>query len=134
MKVYLAHNYAARWWLKDYVVLLESLGHFVTSLWITDDSQHNDLEEDRAKMDLRNIDEADALILFTDQYTDKPGKGKFIEFGYALAKGKLVFIHGRDVSSSVFYHLPQVRVLKLISDINDIDYLALRDSVKLELK
>lgn len=144
MKIYLAHNFKARWWLRDYIKLLESMGHTVTSSWIVDDShcqpeesavfkQDDALSETSAVADLNDIDVADALILFTDQYGERPGKGKWMEFGYALAKGKKIFIHGQDTRSSVFYHLPQVRILKLISDINDIDTLNLTDSLEMKL-
>lgn len=118
MKIYLAHNFKARWWLRDYIKLLEASGHTVTSSWIVDDSHIDEKNEAlSAIIDFNDIDLADALILFTDQYGEKPGKGKFMEFGYALAKGKKVFIHGQDTTSSVFYHLPDVQVLHLISDL-----------------
>lgn len=109
MKIYLAHNFAAREALRDTVRLIESLGHEVTSSWITDDSHViNDNARKSAEIDLADIDRADALILFTSQWGEKHGKGKFMEFGYAIAKGKRVFIYGPDQTSSVFYHLPQV--------------------------
>ena len=119
MKIYLAHNFKARWWLQDYILLLQHMGHTITSSWITDDShtESGSSREISAITDLNDIDRADALILFTDQYGEKHGKGKFMEFGYAIAKGKKVYIHGLDTTSSVFYHLPYVQVLKLISDL-----------------
>jgi nucleoside 2-deoxyribosyltransferase len=118
MKIYLAHNFKARWWLRDYIKLLELKGHQVTSTWITDDA-HIDSKnkEESALVDLEDIDRADCLILFTDQYGERPGKGKFLEMGYALGKGKQVYIHGQDVQSSVFYHLPQVIVLDQIGNL-----------------
>lgn len=119
MKIYLAHNFKARWWLRDYIKLLERAGHIVTSSWIVDDS-HCESGHSRATSaisDFNDIDASDALILFTDQYGDSPGKGKYMEFGYALAKGKKVYIHGLDTTSSVFYHLPDVQILHLVSDL-----------------
>src|SRR6185503_10407969 len=104
MRIYLAHNFNARWWLRDYIKLLEGLGHIVTSSWIIDDShcESGHSRETSAIADFNDIQAADTLILFTDQYGEKQGKGKFMEFGYALALGKRVFIHGIDTTSSVF--------------------------------
>lgn len=123
MKIYLAHNFKARWWLQDYKRMLEAFGHIVTSRWITQyyPEEKYRTPEDRqkaAREDLEDINAADALILFTDQYGDTPGKGKFMEFGYALALGKKIYIHGQD-KSCVFYHLPGVIVLSLVSDLRN---------------
>jgi nucleoside 2-deoxyribosyltransferase len=118
MKIYLAHNFKARWWLRDYKALLESMGHEVTSRWVSENYPLLRTPEDEQKFalqDFMDIDEADALILFTDQYGDSPGKGKFMEYGYAYAKGKQIYLHGQDYQSSIFYYLPGVVVLSLIS-------------------
>lgn len=118
MKIYIAHNFKARWWLRDYKAFLEGIGHVVTSRWISQnypEIRNPEMEQKFALEDLADIDAADALILFTDQYGDSPGKGKFMEFGYALAKGKEIYIHGKDIQSSIFYYLPGVRILFLVS-------------------
>lgn len=108
MKIYLAHNFAARDVLIPTIVLLERIGHEVTSTWITDDSHIDRFNKEKsALVDLIDIDRADAIVLYTDQYADRPGKGKFFELGYALAKGKQCYIIGRD-DSCVFYALPSV--------------------------
>lgn len=123
MKIYLAHNFKARVWLRDYKKFLELKGHEVTSRWLTQSypPDRTAYEEQQAALEnLEDIDRADTLILFVDQYGDSPGKGKFMEFGYALAKGKKIYIHGQDKHSSVFYYLPQIRVLNLISDLADL--------------
>lgn len=118
MKIYLAHNFKARWWLRDYKALLEQNGHEVTSRWISQnypDIRNPEGEQKYALEDLEDIDAADALILFTDQYGEKPGKGKFMEYGYAYAKGKQIYLHGLDYNSSIFYYLPGIMVLTQIS-------------------
>lgn len=112
MKVYLAHNYAARGWLKQVVPMFEAAGHEVTSRWIT---SVKDLPKDEADMDLEDIQRSDALVFFAEQFGHKPGKGKFFELGYALAldeeyvnecgKSRIrVIIVGKD-DSCVFYSL-----------------------------
>jgi len=121
MRIYLAHNFKARWWLRDYVSLLEKMGHEVTSRWISQNytqSRTPEIEQRIALEDLQDISRADALILFTDQYGDTPGKGKFIEYGYAYALGKKIYLHGKDFESCVFYYLPDVVVLSLISELS----------------
>lgn len=117
MKIYIAHNFAARLELREHLVpFLTRLGHEVTSTWITDDSHVDKLNaKQSALIDLSDIDRADALVLYVDQFGDSPGKGKFLELGYAIAKGKRVYLWGKD-DSSVFYHLPQVIRLETWKD------------------
>lgn len=120
MKIYLAHNFKARWWLRDYAHHLELMGHKVTSRWLKQlypETRTPEQEKQYACEDFQDIDAADAIILFTDQYGETPGKGKFMEYGYAYAKGKRIYIHGRDISSSIFYYLPNVTILNLMKDL-----------------
>lgn len=115
MRVYLAHNFAAREHLRDDIKWkLEEAGFDVTSSWIWDDSHiHSMNAVQSARRDLEDIDRADILVLFTDQWGEVPGKGKFTELGYAIAKGKAIFLCGVDYSSNVFYHLSNIyRVTK----------------------
>ena len=110
MTIYLAHNFAARAWLKRHVIpKIEELRHIVTAEWITDDSHlSHEKQRESAEADVRNITQADAFILFTDPFSDRHGKGKFMELGIALALGKRIFLCGDDLTSSVFYYLPQI--------------------------
>lgn len=118
MKIYLAHNFVARDWLKTLIGEFSKLGHEITSNWITDDSHcitgqalHS------ATVDLEDIERADCLVLFTDQYGDRHGRGKFVELGYAIRAGKRVFLVGEDQTSSVFYHLPTIRHCKTVEEL-----------------
>lgn len=104
MKIYIAHNFAARQELLHTIVpTLESLGHTVTSQWIKSGDTGSRMDD--AIKDIRDIDEADALLLFTDQCGSTPGRGKFFELGYAFARGLRCFLIGQD-TSCVFYFLP----------------------------
>lgn len=118
MKIYIAHNYAAREVLPQAIAHLNSLGHEVTSRWITDDA-HEGNNATTAQMDLDDIDRADALLFFTDNHGERPGKGKYVEMGYAIGWRRLyvtgsvrelvtkkIFLYGKDQSTCVFYHLP----------------------------
>lgn len=107
MRLYLAHNIAARKSLRPVCSALESKGHTITSRWITDDAHIlESMAEQSALADLADIDRSDALVLFTDQYAERPGRGKFVELGYALGKGKKVYLCGSPDPSCVFYRLP----------------------------
>ena len=122
MKVYIAHNFAARDWLKKEIIpLLKNRGYEVTSRWIWDDSHiEKNNKEQSAIRDLQDIDEAQGLIIFLDQFADRPGKGKFVEMGYALGSDKDVITIGKDLSC-VFTALPQIIHYETIDDfLNDI--------------
>lgn len=115
MKVYLAHNFAARQWLPIVVAHLTEAGHESTAKWITDDS-HCGVSQQAAMADLNDIDRSNCLVLFVDQYGPTPGKGKYVELGYAYAKGKRIILVGRD-TQNVFYALPDV---ERVSDIPEL--------------
>lgn len=106
MRVYLASNYSTHPEMRINARLLESLGHVVTSEWIS--GTHGG--EDRAayaEIDLRDVDSADALIFFAaSPEGSRTRGGKHVEFGYALAKGKRIFLVG--MPANVFHHLPGV--------------------------
>lgn len=114
MKIYLAHNLAARGALVPIVDMIEKMGHEVTSTWIT---KELNTEEEGAITDLADIDRSDALLLFIDQFGPTPGRGKYIEFGYALAKGKKCFIYGEDKESCCFFFLPQVTHIRNLNNL-----------------
>lgn len=116
VRIYLAHNSAARDGLLMVVAksVLEGQGHEVTSTWI---SELMETACEGAQQNLADINRSDALILFTDQVGEEPGRGKFTEFGYALAKGKMCFVCGNENDSNVFYFLPQVTKLKTLDEL-----------------
>lgn len=108
MKVYLAHNFLARSMLRAVVHQLKSnYSITVTSRWISDDSHTvTGSAEQSAIADIHDIEDADAVFLFIDQYGERPGRGKWWEFGFAVARGIPVYLIGRDLGC-VFSHLPE---------------------------
>ena len=119
MKIYLAHNFAARAYLVDVIVELTNLGHQITSTWITNDSHlHSMNAQQSAEQDLMDIERSDAILLFTDQFSDRPGKGKFVEFGYAIARNKRLFIIGED-HNCIFYNLFKVNHIKDFKELSN---------------
>lgn len=112
MTIYLAHNYAARQWLRDIVVpRLIQLGHTITARWVMGTpEEHAAHERDRSLAALHDIEDlqmAELLLFFPNQVGDKPGRGKWVELGYALATDKPIGVIGTD-HSCVFLHLPSI--------------------------
>src|SRR5665213_1277837 len=126
MKIYLAHNFSAREFLPSVVSLLTNLGFDCTSTWIFDDAHAKGGSRlASAMVDLQDIDRSNYLVLFTDQYGATPGKGKYVELGYAYAKEKRIILVGTD-ESCVFYALPGVVHLKDVDDL--IEYLSKKEN------
>ena len=61
-----------------------------------------------AILDLKDIDRADVLILFSKPRKGKKTTGRIAEFGYAFAKGKRCIVIGPY--ENVFMHHPSVEV------------------------
>lgn len=108
MTVYLSHNYSARKWLRESVTpRLRALGCRVTSRWISD---HFESASENALADISDLDSAAVVLVFADQFGQRPGRGKYFEFGYAVARGKRIIVIGRE-PYMVFYDLPGVTVV-----------------------
>lgn len=89
--------------MQKHAEALQAMGHEVTSEWINGTHQGGDSRE-YALIDLRDIDAADALVLFSESPAGSRTRGgKHVEFGYALAKGKRIFIVGNH--GNVFHRL-----------------------------
>lgn len=85
IKVYIAHNFAAAAWLKSNAVpMLEAAGIECTSSWITETSTLDQKIE--AHKDLDDIDRANCFLFFAGQEGHTPGRGKYLELGYAMNK------------------------------------------------
>lgn len=121
-KIYLAARYSRNAEMRGVRDVLSTLGFEVTSRWI---DLHPDvvgdfsssfgaapLNEDPTRCaplgqhDLDDIDRADWVVSFTCGTGGKGGR--HAEFGYALAKGKRLFVVGPR--EHVFHTLPQVEV------------------------
>lgn len=104
MNIYIAHNFEAAEFLAEIITpQFEKAGHFITSRWIFNPTS----ELTGALQDLEDIDRADILILYTKQYGERPGRGKYFEFGYALRAGKKIILIGEE-DNCVFYLLPNI--------------------------
>lgn len=110
MKIYLAHNYAAKHIMNLLIPDIEHRGHTVTSRWVYEtDSKEIPLLE--AAKDLHDLSVADIVFFFANQYGNNPGRGKFVELGVALSLEKKIFAIDANLDDCVFYHLPEVIVV-----------------------
>ncbi len=108
-KIYIAARFSIKEHAKALREDLEEMGYEVTSRWLNAEGSEEsegisqfasgkaDLDQVRqwAKDDLADIDAADILILMTqDPLKPFHRGGRMVEFGYALAKGKTIWICG----------------------------------------
>jgi hypothetical protein len=108
MKVYLAAPYGARDIIRGLLPDLADLDIVCTSSWLSETHDINDgttgaaLDLDdttvsgHATQDLDDINDSDALVLFTSQYLKNfsASGGRHVETGYALARGLHVIVIG----------------------------------------
>jgi len=106
VKIYLAANYSMHPEMREHAAALGAHGHEVTSEWING-THGGDDRAAYARIDLRDVDAADAVIFFSESpLHSRTRGGKHVEFGYALAKGKRIFIIGGCYN--VFHYLPEI--------------------------
>lgn len=106
MIVYLAGPYSRRAEFVGYATQLADLGHSVTSTWLTCETQtvaddgvtlagHPGALAMLARMDLRDLDESELVIVFTEPATVPVRGGYLVEMGYALGRKKRVVVVGQ---------------------------------------
>jgi nucleoside 2-deoxyribosyltransferase len=122
VKIYIAGRYSRRDEFREVAKQLIEMGHEVTSRWldeeISPDHTMSDLTADysakAARHDLDDIDEA-AVVLFFAEDVMTPRGGRHVEFGYALAMGKFIYVIGPRENifhySSMVYNIPNVEYL-----------------------
>ena len=105
MKFYLCSRWARQDELKAVREKLKQLGHEVTSRWldVTDrlggDGENAEQRQAAAAVDCEDIQQADALIAFTEDYRNgvpagAARGGRHVEWGLAMAWGKNLFVVG----------------------------------------
>jgi nucleoside 2-deoxyribosyltransferase len=116
MRVYLAAGFSRKNEIAEKSNELKALGIHVTSQWPWEDaaptSSLEDVEEHRLKAnalrDIQEIDEANTIVLFTQEPT-KPflRGGRMHEFGYAQGKRKRLIVCGPR--ENIFHYLAEVQ-------------------------
>jgi nucleoside 2-deoxyribosyltransferase len=117
MRVYLAAGFSHKDEIAEKTRELQALGVQVTSTWPWEEvkpaTQLHEVSEEylttHAQRDINEINEADTIILFTQEST-KPfcRGGRMHEFGYAHAAGKQLIVIGPR--ENIFHYLPTVTV------------------------
>lgn len=103
MKIYLASRFDNKENLKPIADRLRELDHELTSDWVEQESRTDNFEDAMkwAWKDITDVGRADVLIL---DCTAGPGKGMYVELGYAIARHKLILVIGE--SGTIFTTLP----------------------------
>ena len=111
MRIYLAATYARHPEMRRYRDSLDTMPGRpvrVVSTWI--EGEYSDaldpVKDPRlawklAQRDLEDLDRADAVIAFTEAGSSSSRGGRHVEFGYALASGKPIYVIGPR--ENIFY-------------------------------
>jgi nucleoside 2-deoxyribosyltransferase len=106
-KFYLAGRFSRRAEMRAVAADLEAAGHVVTSRWIRERAENEARAAANARRDLRDIDQADAVLVFTDEPRSTTSRGgHWVEVGYALGQGKAICVIGWR--ENVFCWLPEI--------------------------
>jgi nucleoside 2-deoxyribosyltransferase len=112
MKIYLAAPFFKKEEMCGIIKpMVESIGHTVTSRWLDTKTEWEFAATSVlgyfASCDLNDIDDADLVIVNLTGLTGYVRGGVHVEFGYAYAKGKPVWLLGKRVT--IFHNLPAVK-------------------------
>jgi hypothetical protein len=114
-KIYLASSWSNRYFLRNVRDILTTAGHRITSRWI-DVGEVDYPPEIGAQRDLIDLDAADTLVFWPDNLTERTS-GKFVEFGYAIAKHHVIYVVHPESSTCIFNKL-QRRTIIDVADFN----------------
>lgn len=108
MRIYLAAKFSRRKEMEKIADRLSDIGYDVISSWVYGAEEGLSIQE-IALLDLKDLDNADTIILFSHhRATEHQGGGRYVEFGYAYAKGKRCIIIGEF--ENCFHALPEVEI------------------------
>lgn len=121
MKVYVAGRSSIRNGVEDTIKKLKASGFKITFDWTKHPHfiyrEQPELAKKYSELELQAIDSSDVFILVSD----REGSGMYVEMGYALAKGKPVYIIGEWNQKPIFMFHPQVikrqTIREVISDL-----------------
>lgn len=106
MKIYLAAKFSRRAEMEKLSNDLLDVGHECIARWVYG-GEEGLSRADIALLDLEDVAEADGIILFTHPKGEpQPGGGRFVEFGYAMARQKRLVVIGP--AENVFIDHPDV--------------------------
>jgi hypothetical protein len=106
--VYIAAPYPYRESAQAVMRQLEDAGFEVTSTWLKSEDK---LDDAYARLDLADIERADALVALSPPGWENSGTGgRHVEFGYALARQKPIVLVG--ARTHIFSYLRDVKVVE----------------------
>lgn len=118
MKFYIAGRFARQHEFRKYRTELIALGHSVTSRWLDEVTPANPGDEfktETAYIDLADIYDADVMLFFAEEaYNQPPRGGRHVEFGYALALRKPIYVVGEK--ENVFHYCYIVNHFATVED------------------
>lgn len=107
IKFYISHSMSKIEEAKQFATVLRALGYVVTSTWLNanggDPLSNESLCLEYSNADIKDMDEANAIIYFSDNNS----YGKNIEFGYSLGTGLPIILIGSV--RSVFHYKANMR-------------------------
>lgn len=116
LSIYIAAPYPAREAAIELLAALEVAGFTVTSTWLR---EFDTLDDEHARLDLHDVERADALVLVNPEPWAAQGTGgRHVEFGYAIAKGKQLYVLGER--SNMFHHLCDVTIVPTVPALIDV--------------
>ena len=121
MKFYLASRFEDRAELFPLRDALVALGHEVTSRWLHEPEEsvrRLDLWPGIAQMDLDDIDACDVFIVVVNKDRPSLRGGLHFETGYALGKGKRVWLLGDQ--TNIFHYLPYPQINRGFRTMGDV--------------
>jgi hypothetical protein len=95
LSFYMAAGFDTRDLMRERRAQLQAMGHRVTSRWIDETEPigpASEAAEHSGNKDLEDIDRAWQFLLFTE--SPSTTGGYHVEFGYALAQGKMLVVIG----------------------------------------
>jgi hypothetical protein len=113
VKIFLSSRYSRREELCRYRDELQAMGHTVTSRWLvtswreTDESGGSsaappEYRQEFATKDMVDVECCDCLIAFNEEPRSGGRGGRHVEYGAALAMGKLLIVVGHR--ENIFHH------------------------------
>ena len=108
MKIYTAASFIEQARIRQMKETLIQMGHTVVSTWLEeavrpDGISEGQFERKMAAKDLQEVASADCMILDVEKPTKTAGK--MVEFGFALAKHKLIYVVGEPPAHAIFLSL-----------------------------
>ena len=108
MKIYTAASFVEQKRIRAMKETLIQLGHTVVSTWLEEAQRPDGISESQfehkmAIKDLQEVAACDCFIL--DCASPSKTAGKMVEFGFAVAKHKLIYVVGTPPAHAIFLSL-----------------------------